>query len=174
MTGEGFSCQANMMRDPGVPEAMAEAFTTAGGPLVDRILAALEAAEGAGGDVRGRQSAAIKVVAGTPEGRIGGWLVDLRVDDHPEPLAELRRLVHLHAAGNPWAADGPDQLAELGRGNPEGWFWRGVSLANDRKLDEARAAFGRAFAVSDDWRTLFWRIRVLLPSDPEVLERLTH
>lgn len=173
LQAEGFSCQANMMRDPRVPEAMAAAFAASEGPLTGRILSALDAAESAGGDIRGRQSAAVKVVAEQPEGRIGGWLVDLRVDDHPEPLVELRRLAQLHAAGSPWSADGPDQIAALGRGNPEGWFWRGVTLANEGRIEEARTAFGRAFAVSDDWRQFFWRISALLPKDPEVLERLS-
>jgi hypothetical protein len=163
-----------MMRDPGVPQAMAHAFTSRGGPLLFRILDALEAAEGAGGDIRGRQSAAVRVVAEKPDGRIGGRLVDLRVDDHADPLVELRRLADLHSAGAPWSADGPDQLANLGRGNPEGWFWRGVSLANEGKEEDARAAFRRAFAVSEDWRTLFWRITTLLPRDPELLERLAR
>ena len=99
--------------------------------------------------------------------------MDLRVDDHPEPLVELGRLVELHAATNPWAADGPDRLAELGRGNPEGWFWRGVSLANEGAIEDAREAFGRAFAINEAWRQLFWRITALLPKAPEVLDHLT-
>jgi len=95
VTGEQFSCQANMMRNRGIPEAMAEAFTATEGSLVVRLLNALDAAEAAGGDFRGRQSSAIKVVAKRPQGGMGGLLVDLRVDDHPEPLAELRRLTEL-------------------------------------------------------------------------------
>jgi uncharacterized Ntn-hydrolase superfamily protein len=95
VTGGQFSCQANMMRNSGVPETMAEAFVATEGPLVVRLLSALDAAEAAGGDFRGRQSSAVKVVSGRPEGRMGGMLIDLRVDDHPEPLVELRRLTEL-------------------------------------------------------------------------------
>lgn len=96
VTGEQFSCQANMMRHPGVPGAMADGFSSTRGSLTDRILSALDAAEAAGGDFRGRQSSAVKVVAPDPGGWLGGLVIDLRVDDHPEPLVELRRLTELH------------------------------------------------------------------------------
>jgi uncharacterized Ntn-hydrolase superfamily protein len=96
VVGEQFSCQANMMRNPQVPEAMADAFATSAGSLLDRMLHALDAAEAAGGDFRGRQSSAIKVVSADPGGRFGGLLVDLRVVDDPEPLVELRRFVDLY------------------------------------------------------------------------------
>jgi uncharacterized Ntn-hydrolase superfamily protein len=101
MQGDGFTVQANMMRDPGVPAAMANAFTDSAGPLAVRLLTALDAAEAAGGDIRGRQSAAVLVVRGTSTGR--GWddvLVDVRVDDHPDPLGELHYLVGLRLAYN--------------------------------------------------------------------------
>ncbi len=88
-----------MMRYPGVPEAMADAFATTKGSLVVRILSALDAAEAAGGDFRGRQSSAVKIVAKNSEDGLNGLLIDLRVDDHPEPLAELRRLMDLHTTG---------------------------------------------------------------------------
>jgi uncharacterized Ntn-hydrolase superfamily protein len=90
VAGEGVSCQANIMATDTVWEAMLDTFTAASGPLRERLLAALDAAEEAGGDVRGRQSAAILIVPGRGE----AWesLVSLRVEDHPEPLHELRRL----------------------------------------------------------------------------------
>jgi uncharacterized Ntn-hydrolase superfamily protein len=91
--GEGWAVQANMMTSPGVPDAMAEAFLAAGGPLADRMLAALDAAEAAGGDIRGRQSAALVVVRGDAGSPAWDNVCDVRVDDHPEPLVELRRLV---------------------------------------------------------------------------------
>ena len=179
VTGEGFSCQANMMRDPGVPEAMAETFAATKGPLVHRLLATLEAAQAAGGDIRGLQSAAMRVVAGIPGAEQSGWLLDVRIDDHDAPLAELTRLVLLHEASNASEAAGPGadpgapaRVAELGRGNPEGWFWYGVSLANNGRLEEAAAALQKAYAVSDDWRELLRRIPHMLPGDPAVVERL--
>ena len=181
VTGEGFSCQANMMRDPGVPEAMAETFAATTGPLVHRLLATLEAGQAAGGDIRGLQSAAIRVVAGIPGAEQSGWLLDVRIDDHDAPLAELTRLVLLHEASNASEAAGPGadpgapaRVAELGRGNPEGWFWYGVSLANNGRLEEAAAALQKAYAVSDDWRELLGRIPHMLPGDPAVLERLVQ
>ena len=181
VTGEGFSCQANMMRDPGVPEAMAETFAATTGPLVHRLLATLEAGQAAGGDIRGLQSAAIRVVAGIPGAEQSGWLLDVRIDDHDAPLAELTRLVLLHEASNASEAAGPGadpgapaRVAELGRGNPEGWFWYGVSLANNGRLEEAAAALQKAYAVSDDWRELLGRIPHMLPGDPTVLERLVQ
>jgi uncharacterized Ntn-hydrolase superfamily protein len=177
VTGDGFSCQANMMRDPGVPEAMAGAFGGTTGSLVARLLAALDAAQAAGGDIRGLQSAAIRVVAGRPGAEQSGWLLDVRVDDHAAPLDELHRLVQLHDASNASEGDASDpdapaRVAALGRGNPEGWFWYGVGLANQGRVEEAAAVLSKPFAVSDDWRELLRRIPHMLPGDPAVLERL--
>ncbi len=96
LPGDGFTVQANMMRSADVWPAMAEAFRTAPGSLPQRLLAALDAAEAAGGDFRGRQAAAMLVVEGEPSGK--PWdarVIDVRVDDHPDPVAELRRLVTL-------------------------------------------------------------------------------
>jgi uncharacterized Ntn-hydrolase superfamily protein len=92
-TGEGYSVQANMMRNDRVWPAMAEAFEEADGSLARRLLATLDAAEAAGGDWRGRQAAGLLVVPG--EGLPWEVVIDLRVDDHPEPLDELRRLLDL-------------------------------------------------------------------------------
>jgi len=181
VSGDGFSCQANMMRGAGVPEAMAETFVATTGPLVHRLLATLQAAQVAGGDIRGLQSAAVRIVAGRPGADRSGWLLDVRIDDHDAPLAELTRLVLLHEASHASEAEGPDadphapaRVAELGRGNPEGWFWYGVGLANNGRLEEAAAALQKAYAVSDDWRELLGRIPHMLPGDPAVLERLVQ
>jgi uncharacterized Ntn-hydrolase superfamily protein len=157
--GDGFSCQGNIMATPDVWPAMARAFEAAGGALVHRLLAALEAGETAGGDVRGRQSAAVTVVAAAGD----AWerTVDLRVEDHPEPLRELRRLVVLHDAYGE-AAEG-DRL--VGEGDPEAAaaryvaayeiapecveleFWAGLSMLHagdgERGLEHVRAAVRR-------------------------------
>jgi uncharacterized Ntn-hydrolase superfamily protein len=93
-TGEGYSVQANIMQSPEIWPAMAEAFESAGGSLARRMLTALEAAQEAGGDWRGMQAAGMLVVP--VEGKPGEVATDLRVDDHPEPLKELRRLLGLH------------------------------------------------------------------------------
>ena len=97
-TGDGYAAQGNILVSAATVDALAESFeATAGRPLVERLVDALDAAEAAGGDSRGRQSAALLVVE-----RDGGYaslsdtLVDLRVDDHPDPLVELRRLCQIH------------------------------------------------------------------------------
>jgi hypothetical protein len=132
--GEGFSCQANMMRDPGVPEAMAAAYTRAKGDLAHRLLAALDAGQAAGGDIRGMQSAAL-IVEGGPTMRL-----DRRIDDSPQPLVELRRLV------------------EIGRDNPEGWFWDGIGIAMAGDVEAGRAAIERAYRADEAWRELLRRL----------------
>ena len=99
VVGDGFSCQANLMERDTVWRAMASAFTATDGPLAERMMAALEAAEAEGGDIRGRQSAAMLVVTGMGTGR--PWedrIIDLRVEDAPEPLPELRRLLRIKRA----------------------------------------------------------------------------
>jgi uncharacterized Ntn-hydrolase superfamily protein len=144
--GEGFSCQANMMRDPGVPEAMADAFDRSTGSLAHRLLDALDAAQAAGGDIRGMQSSALIVV--------GALRLDRRVDDHPEPLAELRRLV------------------DLGHDNPEGWFWHGINLAMHGDIDGGREQLQRAYAASDSWRELLQRLPPSGLLDADVAEKL--
>src|SRR5450759_1875319 len=98
-TGDGFSCQANLMEKDTVWAAMADAYTTTNAPLAERMMAALDAAEAEGGDIRGKQSAAMLVVAGVGTGRT--WddrIIDLRVEDAPEPLPELRRLLRIKRA----------------------------------------------------------------------------
>src|SRR4051795_103493 len=133
--GEAFSAQANMMASPEVWPAMAAAYRDADGPLARRMLAALDAAEAAGGDVRGRQSAAMVVAPAGGE----PWqkTVDLRVDDHPEPLAELRRLLDLNDA---YAA-----------------ATEGDDLAGEHRHEEAGAAYRRALALApDSHELLFW------------------
>lgn len=175
VVGDGFSAQANMMEREGIPEAMASAYRSATGPLAHRLLAALDAAEEAGGDIRGRQSAALVVVEATPSERSGHDLVvDLRVEDHPDPLPELRRLVDLAAAyrrmdeAEAAMAEG-DLDTALGifaesvaqqPGQPEFPFWHAVMLAGLGRDDEARAAAAPVFARPDGerWRELVRRL----------------
>src|SRR4029077_15530897 len=110
-TGDGFSCQANLMENDTVWGAMFDAYTSAQGPLAERMLAALDAAEAEGGDIRGRQSAAMLVVRGNPSGR--SWedrTIDLRVDDSRDPLLELRRLLRIKRA---YASDDAAERLEV-------------------------------------------------------------
>jgi uncharacterized Ntn-hydrolase superfamily protein len=112
VTGDGFSCQGNIMKSRNVWKAMAKAFEgNLGLPLQERLLAALDAGEEAGGDLRGRQSAAMLIVG--PDLRANAWegrVTDLRVEDHPDPLRELRRLVR-YQRGYRWADRGDDYLS---------------------------------------------------------------
>jgi uncharacterized Ntn-hydrolase superfamily protein len=127
--GDGFSCQANLMEKDTVWAAMAQAFTSTDAPLAERMMAALEAAEAEGGDIRGKQSAAMLVVTGSPTGR--SWddrIIDLRVEDALEPLPELRRLLRVKRAY--MALLDADRLSESGD----------KAAADARKADAIRIA----------------------------------
>jgi uncharacterized Ntn-hydrolase superfamily protein len=188
---DGVSAQANMMERPTVPDAMLGAFRDADGELADRLLAALEAAEGEGGDIRGRQSAALLVVAGRATGEpMRDRPVDLRVEDHADPVAELRRLVALAATyhrievGDELAAAGnlDAALEEYARahaeqpGNAEMAFWHGVTLAASGREQEARELLAQAYREREGWRELLRRLPAsgLFPDDPQLIERLTR
>ena len=180
--GDGFTVQANMMARPGVPEAMAAAFSDAGGPLDGRLLDALDAAEAAGGDIRGQQSAALVVVDGQPAARSGHErVVDVRVDDALAPLVELRRLVELGRAyrsmeeaeeamtrGDLDTAQSIYAVSIAAQpANPEFPFWHAVLLAGLGRDAEARAVIAPVFARpdGDGWRELVGRLAAadLLP-----------
>jgi uncharacterized Ntn-hydrolase superfamily protein len=190
LVGENFSVQANMMEKDTVWPAMAKAFRETKGDLAARMMAALEAAEAAGGDIRGKQSAALVVVSGKPTGK--AWVdrkFDLRVDDHPKPLEELKRLLTLQRAYNLMnegdlaierndinaaleAYSGAERLAP---GNAEMVFWHAVSLVGVNRVDEAIPLFQRTFKMDPRWRELLTRLPKagLLPDDPKLLGRLT-
>ncbi|MBD0328852.1 MAG: DUF1028 domain-containing protein [Thermoleophilia bacterium] len=160
VAGEGFSAQANMMRSAEVWPAMAEAFTAAEGTLARRLLAALDAAEAAGGDFRGRRTAALLVVGGERTG--APWdaeVVDLRVDDHPEPLEELRRLLDLEEAYRrlgSHSGDLPDEELAAARSAGVGeadLAWFAVSAAaRAGDLEEARRRLEHLVAVEPRWQ----------------------
>jgi uncharacterized Ntn-hydrolase superfamily protein len=189
-TGEGLSCQANMMRKATVWDAMAEAYTSSGGELADRLLAALDAAEAEGGDIRGKQAARILVVRAEPTDK--PWedvLVDLRIDDHPEPLPELRRLLTLKRAydhqdaaeqamteGDLGRAEDEARMAlELVPGNPELSFWNAVGMATIGMIREARNEMLPApLAADPGWRELLQRLgdQGLLGLTPELVSQL--
>jgi uncharacterized Ntn-hydrolase superfamily protein len=168
--GEHWTCQANMMARDTVPQAMSDAFAAAEGDLAHRLLAALEAAEGEGGDVRGRQSAALMVVAA--DGEPWRTRLDLRVEDHREPLAELRRLVvlanayelageadELMAAGRTEEAGARyRRAAELAPDSDELLFWAGLALAQAGDLTAGADAVRRAATVHPGWLTLLERL----------------
>jgi uncharacterized Ntn-hydrolase superfamily protein len=168
--GDGFSAQANMMAGPEVWPAMAEAFTAATGPLPHRLLATLDAAEAAGGDVRGRQSAALLVVPA--EGEPWRRTVELRVEDHTSPLGELRRLLDLADAyafadqADTLMAEGRhDEAAEAGRkalelapANDELVFWGGLGMVQAGDLEGGVERVRSAIEMHSGWRDLLARL----------------
>jgi uncharacterized Ntn-hydrolase superfamily protein len=149
--GDGWSVQANMMRRDGVPDAMADAFTTTGGDLADRMLAALDAAEAAGGDIRGRQSAAL--VVGYGEGKPWERLIDVGVDDTADPLGELRRLVRVRRAYL-----GDQSCHDAMGDNPELVFWTAVAHLNNGDNAAAEPLLAQAYAADPGWRLLLERL----------------
>ena len=190
--GAQYSVQANLMEKPTVWPAMARAFESTRGDLAERLLAALEAAEREGGDIRGRQSAAILIVAPTSTGR--PWSdrkFDLRVEDHPAPLTELRRLVTLARVyqklneGDEWVTknDMPKAVQAYGAAtsilpdaatNGEAVFWTGISLASAKRVDDAIPYLRRAHAADVRWSELVTRLPEvgLLPNDTALVRRL--
>lgn len=189
--GEGVSVQANLMLNPTVCDAMFEAFSAAEGDLAERLLRALEAAQSVGGDIRGQQSAALLVVSGDRnEPPWGGRIVDLRIEDHPRPLVELRRLVVLARAYN-FMNEGDEHMTrgdleaaveaygraeELAPGNHEMIFWHAATLAGSGRVDEALPLLRKAYELWPQWRTLVPRLPAagLLPDDPVLIRRLTE
>ena len=192
--GAQYSVQANIMEKPTVWAAMGAAYESAEGDLAECLLAALEAAEAEGGDLRGRQSAAILVVSSknTHEPWVDR-LFDLRVEDHPNPVAELRRLVTLQRAylklyeGDEWVVKGdiekalaayrqaleivPDEAT-----NGEAAFWVGVTLADTGDPEQAIPYLARAYQQDKRWAELLPRLPAskLLPDDPALIDRLVQ
>ena len=181
--GDGFSAQANMMGSPAVWPGMATAFEAATGPLARRLLAALDAGEAAGGDERGRQSAAMMVVPA--EGAEWARSVDLRVEDHPEPLGELRRLLDLHDAYE-LATEGDDLVgegrhaeageryraaAEQAPGNHELLFWSGLAIAQGGDVEEGAARVRRAIEMQPGWGELLPRLSEEIAPAAEAVRR---
>ena len=188
--GEQVSAQANIMERATVPAAMVRAYSSSSGAgLAERLLAALEAAEAEGGDLRGRQSAALVIVTARATGNPAeDRPVDLRVEDHGDPLGELRRLVGLHRAYT--RAEAGDVLAAAGdvegaleeyeaahRSQPDSVelaFWHGVALAANGREDEAARILRPAFQAHEGWIELLKRLPAagLFPDDGELIARL--
>jgi uncharacterized Ntn-hydrolase superfamily protein len=188
--GDQVSAQANIMERDTVPAAMARAYSeSAGERLPERLLTALEAAEREGGDLRGRQSAAMVVVTARATGNPAeDRPVDVRVEDHPNPVPELRRLVEMRRAYG--RADAGDQLAAAGEldaalaeyeaahrsqpDNDELAFWHGVALAASGREDEAAAILRQAFDAHAGWVELLKRLPAagLFPDDGELIARV--
>jgi len=188
--GNNFSAQANLMERDTVWDAMARAFESTTGDLTDRLLAALEAAEREGGDIRGKQSAAILVVKGQSTGR--PWadrVVELRIEDHPDPVNELKRLVRVHRAyehmnAGDLCAEKQDwdcasrEYATAEKLLPdmmETYFWHAVTLVTAGRVEESLPLFQKVFAQEPKWVELVGRLPSsgLLPNDAQLIARIT-
>jgi uncharacterized Ntn-hydrolase superfamily protein len=186
-SGEACSCQGNLLASAEVWPAMLGAFRKSTGPLARRLLEALDAGERAGGDARGRQSAALLVVG--PSGEPWQEVVSLRVEDHPAPLVELRRLLELHDAYA--LADTADGLVGEGRhaeasqlyerastlvpDSHELAFWSGLGLAESGQMDAGLARVRKAIELHPGWREILERLPAeMAPAGETVRERLKN
>jgi uncharacterized Ntn-hydrolase superfamily protein len=187
--GDNFTCQANLMLKNTVWEAMAKAFQNTKGELADRLLAALEAAEAEGGDIRGKQSAALIVVKGKSS---GVWwkdrLYDLRIEDHPAPVKEMKRLLNLNKAYNHMnlgdeyltenkveeAMQAYTRAMEMYPDNAEMIFWPAVTLAATGNVEKSLPLFKKVFAMDTNWVILLPRLPKVgqLPQDEELIRRI--
>ena len=173
MKGDQYAVQANLMEKASVWPAMSEAYKSSSGSLADKMMAALEAAQAEGGDIRGKQSIALLIVSGKATGRV--WedrKIDLRIADHKEPLKEMRRLLKVHKAyqhmnkGDVAVEHGNESLAlqEYGKAqslfpeNEEMKYWTAISLVNMQRIDEALPLFRSVFEKNPKWKTLTPRL----------------
>ena len=191
--GRWYSVQANLMRNDRVWPAMARAFETTPGDLAERMMAALEAAQAAGGDIRGQQSAALIVVSGDRSRPAWERGFDLRVEDSPNPLGEVRRLLTVSRAYQ--AATAGDNFVTAGRidsalvayrraseflpdeaTNGELAYWVGVTLADQGRVDESLPWFRRAFRQDESWIELTRRLpgAGLLRATEAVIDRIVR
>lgn len=186
-TGKHYSVQANMMSNEGVPEAMSAAFEGSTGNLLERIMAAMEAAEAKGGDIRGSQSAGIVIYGSEDKPHWDNRVADIRVDEHSDPIGELRRLVDLRQA-DLLSREG-DLLLEskkLDEGQilyakareasadpSEMIFWQALTLADNHELiEEARELLGPLIAAEPQWGELLKRLEPPIIDHPEIVEKL--
>lgn len=173
IVGDGYSVQANMMLNNTVWGAMSKAFENSKGPLAERLVAALEAAQKEGGDIRGKQSACLLVVKGKATGNL--WedrLIDLRVEDNPEPISEIKRLLKVYRAyehmnnGDLATEKGDMKLAmdeynaamQMFPENLEMKYWTAISLANTGEVEKSLPMFKEIFSKDKNWKELTKRL----------------
>src|SRR5690606_12076204 len=186
-----YSVQANMMLNNTVWGAMSKAFENSKGPLAERLITALEAAQNEGGDIRGKQSACLLVVRGTPTGNI--WedrLIDLRVEDNPNPIIELKRLLKVHRAYDHMnagdlavekndmklAMDEYNTAMKMFPENLEMKYWTAISLANTGDVEKSLPMFKEIFEKDKNWKELTKRLIPvgLLTVDEKILEEIIN
>jgi uncharacterized Ntn-hydrolase superfamily protein len=190
IVGPHFSVQANMMENKSVVPMMKKTYVESRGDIAERLLLTLESAEKAGGDIRGRQAAALIVVKSAATGNYtSDRLFDLRVDDHPQPLGELRRLVNVGRAyehmnrGDDVFTQGNfleavceyKQSADMLPGLVEAKFWQAVALTAGDRIEEARPVFSEVFSQEPQWRKMVTRLPKagILPDDAKLIDEIT-
>ncbi|MEO8233316.1 MAG: DUF1028 domain-containing protein [Ignavibacteriota bacterium] len=189
IAGDNYSVQANMMLNNTVWSAMSKALENSTGPLAERLITTLEAAQNEGGDIRGKQSACLLVVRGTPTGNI--WedrLIDLRVEDNPDPIIELKRLLKVHRAYDHMnagdlavekndmnlAMDEYNTAMKMFPENLEMKFWTAVTLANTGEVEKSLPMFKEIFEKDKNWKELTKRLPPvgLLTVSDEILKNI--
>jgi len=189
IVGDNYCVQANLMLSNLVWSEMSKAFESSDGPLAERLIAALEAAQNVGGDIRGQQSAAILVVKAEATGKL--WedrYIDLRVEDHPEPVKEIKRLLKVfrayeHMNNGDLAVEKNDMKLAMEHysaamkmfpENLEMKYWTAVTLVNNNQLQEALPIFKEIFSIDDNWRKLTPRLTKvgMLNADEEILTKI--
>lgn len=187
--GDGYSVQANMMLNNTVWNAMSKAFENKKAPLAERLIAALEAAQNEGGDIRGKQSACLLVVRGDATGNL--WedrLIDLRVEDHPEPVDEIKRLLKVYRAyehmnkgdlaveknNMKLAMDEYNAAMKMFPENLEMKYWTAVTLANTGEVEKSLRMFKEIFGSDINWKELTKRLPLvgLLTVSDEILKNI--
>jgi uncharacterized Ntn-hydrolase superfamily protein len=187
--GEGYSVQANMMLNNTVWNAMSKTFENSKSPLAERLILTLEAAQKEGGDIRGKQSACLLVVKGEASGNI--WedrLIDLRVEDNPQPIGEIKRLLKVYRAYEHMnkgdlavekndmklAMDEYNAAMQMFPENLEMKYWTAVSLANTGEVEKSLPMFREIFTVDENWRELTKRLPPvgLLTVSEEILKSI--
>jgi uncharacterized Ntn-hydrolase superfamily protein len=189
ISGNGYSVQANMMLNNKVWGAMSKAFENSKGQLAERLVAALEAAQNEGGDIRGQQSACLLVVRGDATGNL--WedrLIDLRVEDNPNPVDEIKRLLSVYRAYEHMnkgdlaveksdmklAMDEYNTAMKMFPENLEMKYWTAVSLANTGNIEKSLTMFKEIFAKDANWKELTKRLPPvgLLTVDENLLKKI--
>jgi len=189
IVGNGYSVQANMMLNNTVWGAMSKAFENSEGPLAERLITALEAAQNEGGDIRGKQSACLLVVRGDATGNL--WqdrLIDLRVEDNPEPVSEIKRLLKVYRAyehmnKGDLAVEKNDMILAMDEYNaamqmfPENLemkYWTAVTLANTGQIEKSLPMFKEIFVMDKNWKELTKRLSPvgLLTVNEDILKKI--
>lgn len=189
LKGNQYSVQANLMEKNTVWGAMSKAYESTKGDLADKLMASLEAAQQEGGDIRGRQSAAVLIVPGKSEG--SPWRerkMDLRIEDHPEPIKELKRLINVHRAfehmnkgdeyfSNQDVKNALDEYAKAGKLLPENlevMYWQAITMVGAGMVDDALPIFKKVFKKDRNWYILTPRLphSGLLPNDKALIDKI--